>query len=483
MTSVLGPSREGAARPAEAAGHPPRRERARVHLALFALVVASRLAAAIHYIEDTDSLRFALSVGDYDVAQLRPHFPGYPVFAFLAKVLTALTGSYAIAFSLIGAIATFAIIHYLQRLLRVRPEEPLGLLVALLVFFNPLVWLLGNRYMPDLLGAACALAATHHLLQGRRSAGFLLAGLLAGIRLSHVPFVLPPVLLALRAAPARRLALGTLGVLVWLIPLAVDTGWAELIAAGQSQAAGHFAEFGGTVYTEPELWERAVGTFRGLWAHGLGAYWPLRNPLTLIVAGGVLVTLAAGVRPMRKAFPRPALEILVASWGTYLVWIFLYQNVIHKARHVLPLLPLLILALALGAWELVLRGRPGRALVGLFLLGYATVALVVVGQHRRPTAIAQLSERLRARPAGELYVVSVPLVNFYLSAVGVDAHFLDVDGPTALPVTPPGARIVAVGVEPSGAERPGVTETYYHNPFVNPMWPEITVREYVRPRR
>ena len=43
------------------------------------------------------------------------------------------------------------------------------------------------------------------------------------------------------------------------------------------------------------------------------------------------------------------LAILVASWGTYLTWIFLYQNVIHKARHVLPLLPLLILVLALGS--------------------------------------------------------------------------------------------------------------------------------------
>jgi len=39
--------------------------------------MASRLATTITYIEDPDSLRFALSVADsYDVAALQPHFPG-----------------------------------------------------------------------------------------------------------------------------------------------------------------------------------------------------------------------------------------------------------------------------------------------------------------------------------------------------------------------------------------------------------------------
>jgi hypothetical protein len=167
VRAVLEPPPPGVARPP---ARPRVREGVRDSLVLFALVAASRLASTIRYIEDTDSLRFALSVGDYSVAEFRPHFPGYPVFCFLAKTLTTLTGSYAVAFSLIGAIATFGIIHYLQRLLRVSPRQPLGIAVAVLVLFNPLVWLLSNRYMPDLLGAACALAALYYLADDRRGA-------------------------------------------------------------------------------------------------------------------------------------------------------------------------------------------------------------------------------------------------------------------------------------------------------------------------
>ena len=34
---------------------------------------------SINYEEDIDSLRFALSLIDYNLKELRPHFPGYPV--------------------------------------------------------------------------------------------------------------------------------------------------------------------------------------------------------------------------------------------------------------------------------------------------------------------------------------------------------------------------------------------------------------------
>ena len=53
-----------------------------------------------NYIEDLDSLRFALGVVDYDVTKLQPHFPAYPVFCFFAKAIYALTDRYAVAFFL-----------------------------------------------------------------------------------------------------------------------------------------------------------------------------------------------------------------------------------------------------------------------------------------------------------------------------------------------------------------------------------------------
>lgn len=475
MRAVAEPFHVGVAPPAAA---PRPGASIRDYAVLFALVLASRLTTTLHYVADPDSLRFALGVRSYSVADLRPHFPGYPVFTFLAKGLTLLTGSFAVAFSIVGAIAVFAIIVYLQRLLRVQPRDLLGLAIAALVFLNPLIWLLSNRYMPDLLGAACAVAALYHLADGRRGVGFFLAGLLPGIRLSYLPFLLPPVLFALRMGALRGVLLGMAGVLVWLVPLIVDTGWSELVHAARTQTTGHFGDFGGTVYTEPELGQRVTRMVHGLWAHGLGGYWVLRHPITAVVGIGAAVCMAFGGARLRSALPRHVGVLLVASWVTYFLWIFFYQNVIHQTRHVLPLLPLLLVAMALGVVELIRRGRSGRLTVAGFLAAQATLAVTLAAQHRQPTALAQVAESLRHRGGGEVYVVSIPLANFYLASVGVRAHFVDREPGAAAVRVPPGARVVAVGMDREIVVGPSAVRTFYHNPYVNPVWPEIVVREY-----
>ena len=75
-------------------------------IVLFACFI-SRMASTIYYIEDIDSLRFALSLYDYSLENLQPHFPGYPVFCFFAKILYLIMPSMGISFSIIGAISTF----------------------------------------------------------------------------------------------------------------------------------------------------------------------------------------------------------------------------------------------------------------------------------------------------------------------------------------------------------------------------------------
>ena len=67
--------------------------------ALVVVCIGSRLATTITYIEDPDSLRFALSVADeFDVAALQPHFPGYPVFWAVAELFYLPTASFSVSF-------------------------------------------------------------------------------------------------------------------------------------------------------------------------------------------------------------------------------------------------------------------------------------------------------------------------------------------------------------------------------------------------
>ena len=118
--------------------------------------VITRLITRVTYLEDPDSIRFALAVADkYDLTALQPHFPGYPVFWAIVKPIYVLTGSFSVAFAVVGGLATVLLVAAgLLLLPGNRLRSPEGLAWTVLVLWNPMVWLLGNRYMPDLLGAA-----------------------------------------------------------------------------------------------------------------------------------------------------------------------------------------------------------------------------------------------------------------------------------------------------------------------------------------
>lgn len=176
------------------------------------------------------------------------------------------------------------------------------------------------------------------------------------------------------------------------------------------------------------------------------------------------------------------LKWLLPCVVVYATWIVLYQNVLHKSRHVLPLLIALLLVMPVGISD-VLRKQVGRGLLVIGGLAYGTVALVLVAQHHQPTAIAQVVEVVReiSHQDPDLRVVAVPLVTFMLDVQAVEAEYVQVDDPETLASIAssdqPEHPIVSIGV-PIGNWMPDAELVFYHNPFVNRMWPEIPVYLY-----
>lgn len=461
--------------------------------------VGSRLATTITYIEDPDSLRFALSVSEeFDVAALQPHFPGYPVFWAVAELFYIPTGAFSASFSIVGGLATALLLWALLHLWNVPLRSAKGVTLAGLVFFNPLLWLLGNRYMPDLLGTAWVIATLAVLLRacgsdgrsGHRAAlaGMILTGLLAGLRLSYLPLVIIPALVVLWRSkrPLQLIGAGTAGVVVWLVPMILDTGFWTLMNVGSKQASGHFTDFGGTVQTESDLGRRVAGTVQGLWADGLGGWWPGRHWTTALAGAGVMSTGLAGVQHLWSTglLHRRRVWILATGALTYGVWMFLFQNVVHKSRHVLPLLALGLPLLAAGAialWKV--RSRLVRGSLLASAGAYVAVTLVLVDQHRDPSAIAQAKRfvETQTNQPGPTRVASVPLVNTYLRTQQVDAQFLSIEDSSEVRLLRESktGRTLVVGTYASLLHRsPDHAHTFYHNPHVNRMWPEVTVYVY-----
>ena len=248
------------------------------------------------------------------------------------------------------------------------------------------------------------------------------------------------------------------------------------------QTDGHFHGFGGTIETEPDLAKRVVRTGRGIVADGLGWYWPGRNVSTAIVAAGGLAALAALVRTRRRAGAWGApLLIATASCALYLAWIFFFQNVIHNTRHVLPLLPFVVVVIAAGLELLLRSSMTARAAVVLFLLASAYVGVRLAVQQREPTAIAQVRNMVAARESPGLAIVSIPLVNDYLRAQNVDARFFSVEDAgvrDSIRTAAPGT-LLTVGDYRSLIERPHRSvRRLFHNPYVNRVWPVLEVYEY-----
>ena len=398
---------------------------------VFILCVGSRLLTTIYYIEDLDSLRFALSMVDYDVTKLQPHFPAYPVFCFAGKLIYTITGRYALAFSFIGGVSIFLIIFFLLKIAKIRNTSSVGLIAIFMLLANPLLWLMSNRYMPDVMGVGLVLTSLYFVTapdeQPRKvGIGFFLAGVLGGVRLSCLPIFIPALLMRLRGRwqTFRFIAVGAAGVTVWLVPLIILTGWESLVDAAQTHSRGHFLEFGGTISSQPGLGFRFTKLFESVWADGFGLYWNGRHFITACTTAALLGILVANWRVIKSVKRSSFLSASLIGCVVYLIWIFCFQNVVYKSRHVLPLVPFLALFIAYACAKIVEHpNRILKAVLIVFFCCYGYGALHLVVQHKKPTAIAQIHQYLRTKESDKLHVVSVPLIKYYLAAQGLQAVY------------------------------------------------------------
>jgi hypothetical protein len=464
----------------------------KIQLALFGLCACSRLLTTIHHIADPDSLRFALAATDFDLAKLQPHFPGYPVFCFLLQGLTALTGKFSVAFSIIGGLSTFVIIHYLLKLARWAGWNVNPWLIAALVFFNPMIWIMGNRYMPDLMGLALTVAGCALFMKARDNeraafAFMFIAGLLAGTRLSYLPVLLVPALWSLLKGTQqmRQLLCGAAGVSVWLVPMIIDTGWNDLVAVAATHTDGHFNDWGGTIETEPSYYMRFMVFVQSVIADGLGGYWPGRNAMTIAVsvlkAAGIIAAIS-NLKKLKKTFADGRSKVLLAGLILYAIWVFLFQNIVYNPRHIMPLVPVLLLVAAEGYTFIAQRKRmlmvAGISLISVNIM----ITAALVKQHMEPTSIATISSQLRGRCTSNTVIVSTELINYYLNGTGVKCDKISI-GSTKEDVsemTGHFERIITIGnFDLPGLGEPVKSHTYYHNPYVNRIWAGVSMKEYV----
>lgn len=412
--------------------------RRRDRLAMAALVAAAlalRLALRIDHDEDIDALRFALGVERFDVAALRPHAPYYPVFIAAAKLCALLGASPRAALGVVSAAAGAATVALTALLAReiaagtspAWTERRAALAAAALALASPALWLASEKLLSDMAGTAVftaalwlcararrrALAGAPARAAAERTAALVLLGVGLGVRLSYFPIALAASAViahadaraagaggALRAWAARAGDLAA-GALAWLIPLVIVAPPRDLVATTWAQGIGHFTRWGGSAITVPSPAARLGGAAWGIWANALGGAWPDAPAARWIGAPALALLLGAAASAWRRGGALRRQPELWAAGITYFAWALLGQNTVHKPRHWLPLVPLLIAAMAAGAGTLAqLRRRLAvlpAAAVALLAAQWLADGLALARIHRAPSPAAAIVAFLRDR--------------------------------------------------------------------------------------
>lgn len=463
---------------------------------IFALLICivSRAFTSIYYIEDIDSLRFALSIQEYDITKLQPHFPGYPIFCFLVKILHFIFRNMGVSFSIIGGISTFFIIYYLLRMFNTSLKSYEGQYIALIVFLNPIFWLMSNRFMPDLMGLAVSLSAIYYLVYANRQGrhlekGFFISGLLAGIRLSYLPLLVLPIIKIFFSSNDKKQRLFICffcGIFIWLIPLVLLTGVNDFFLMAERQTSGHFLDFGGTIFTEQSLSDRFIFLFKSVWADGFGGYWNSRGFSSIFLSFLLAIQFITSIKDISNKWEQDnKIKPLILCIGIYFIWILLFQNVIYKSRHALPIILFLCILLIEGQEKY--RGKIYSGIIYVYFIILLGHSVNLINQHKNFTAVKKLKNYISTN-GGFNTIISIPLMNFYFKSHQIKADFInvenDLDVKKVLLDQSIKRKILMVGdyrslfdEEASSFKKDTV---FYHNPYMNQMWSKITTFQMIK---
>lgn len=214
-------------------------DRVRDAVLLGVVVLASRLPFATHVLWEWDSVLYAkaLEQGFHvsaDIADQRPHPPGYLFYVALSTAARWVTGDSNAALVAVSAVASAGAAAFVYLLARRFASRELAAFAALAFAVDPLVWAHGEIALPYIVLAAGAVGLALLFWDVRRgderraliaSAAFGIAG---GFRQDLLLVLGPLWLWSLLPGGTRRVALGAIGVavasLVWLVPAALLSG-------------------------------------------------------------------------------------------------------------------------------------------------------------------------------------------------------------------------------------------------------------------
>lgn len=355
------------------------------------------------YVSSWDQVDFSLAVKRYDLMAMQPHFPGYPFFILGGKVVHLLVASPSQALTAFNILFYASSLFPIYKITRSFLGRSFAMFATAIIYSTSYCIITVNQPMSE--GAALS-ALWWYLwgiliaLRSNKTRDILLPlallSLLLGIRLSYMPFSVGILFVFYWKVKNDDRSIreiihfsiyAVIFQLIWIIALIVsEGGLIGFIKLSLAFTSGHFNDWGGAVDTsEFNIFHRLFMLFKNIFWTGIAG----ESLITAAIYILLLIFILYSV--FQKKQYDSFLTVLYVMFVSYFGWALLAQN-IEKARHVLPLVIVLILLLCI---RLFAKKVPILTLlISLVLLGqqvYKDVVLLRAEVTDRP-AIYKMNE-------------------------------------------------------------------------------------------
>lgn len=297
---------------------------------IFLVSLALRLPFLSPWLEDWDSVQFALAMDHFDLPLHQPHAPGYPLYILTARFINLFAHNQTLSLTLLSAIAGSLITMSIYLLTKKMFGQKEAILAAFIFALAPISWLMSVSALTNIPGLAALIFFVYLLYNQKLYTASFWGGLLLGFRATELPVIIFLLTLAhLRKLRSKTLLISiylfVLGLCVWLIPLIIDTGPKEFINS-YTWIANYVVHHDSLISQTMSLTQR-VKRIGQLLAFG-------NTPFFTAVVGLALVITFTKIKNL-KIFKY---QFLLVWFLAYALPLLFFYN-LEVTRYVLPLLP------------------------------------------------------------------------------------------------------------------------------------------------
>jgi len=398
----------------------------RTELLLLAVALLSRLPLLSISIDEVDSANFvnALTHG-YDIPQLRPHPPGYPVYVFMGRLVNAVVGDPLRSLTLLSAVSGSLAVVPLYWLLSALVAVPLARIGAACFLAHPLVWALSETALADAPSLFLVVLLAWLSYRGLTDDRALLASgvvvsLAIGVRQGNVALLALPAFPMLyrrlvlprghRHAVAGAIALFAITSAAWVVPMILfgSNGWDDYSAAVAKQWSTAIRVYDWMHVQDPWLVNVLWRLERFAYAYFLTYSWSgddAKTALTLALA----VPWAFGFSLFILSFRwRSIPHLFVAVWLATIAYVSL--TIHFLPRYALPQVPAFLIACLIGyAFLGRLRSHP-RWIEILSITGIGTTLVLYGIKYQPPVGTFEYTPPAGSALGGVLVTAGIAIV-------------------------------------------------------------------------